>query len=153
MLSFQEDDFINSKKEGEARWVVTLSDDTTVYQDDDRPNVEPSSAWLRLKAYCEKNNLYIKNMYLQFRSHFESIEPNALGYFFTKSILGLFGSDKNIHYYVVGVVKNGQVHCKKWRLPELIVESKDVREIKDCEKSLIWESVYSTRDNGRNKNK
>ncbi len=42
------DKYLTEFSEKNAIWFVTLSNGETVYQDDDRPNIEPSSAWLRL---------------------------------------------------------------------------------------------------------
>ncbi len=38
---------------------IELTNGEIVYLDDGRPGVEPSSAWLRLKAYCEANGVRI----------------------------------------------------------------------------------------------
>ena len=37
-------------------WVITLTDNTTIYGDYDRPDLE--NPWLRLKKHCETNNVY-----------------------------------------------------------------------------------------------
>jgi len=43
-------------------WQITLTDDTKVYGDYDRPNFE--NPWIRLKKYCESNLIYPKRVEL-----------------------------------------------------------------------------------------
>ena len=56
------DPYISAYADSNPIWIVKLSNGETVYQDDGRPDVEPESAWLRLKQYCEDNNLHKTNM-------------------------------------------------------------------------------------------
>ena len=67
------DKYLTEFSEKNAIWFVTLSNGETVYQDDDRPNIEPSSAWLRLKTYCKENDVYITEMFLKYRSNIVKI--------------------------------------------------------------------------------
>ena len=134
-----------------TRWIVTLDDDTIVYQDDAgegelRPGSD-LSAWERLQNYCSKNNNYVVSMKLQFRSHIEYMPSNAEGYFFRRSILGGLGkpnSDRppDVFFYLVGILKDGMVNIQKWRVPELLLDTEveDIRDPSDydmCGKSLI----------------
>jgi hypothetical protein len=137
MLSFKDDEYTLNLMEGGGRWVVTLNDGNRVYQDDDRPEMNPKSAWERLGLVCEANKLYIVDMYLQFRSHLEHLPSNADGYYFAKSIMGSFGSDKNWHFYVVGTLKNGILKVDTWKLPELIINESEERSIEDAGINLI----------------
>ena len=43
------DPYISAYADSNPIWIVKLSNGETVYQDDGRPDVEPESAWLRLK--------------------------------------------------------------------------------------------------------
>lgn len=141
MISFEEDEFINDQKEHSARWVVTLSDGRTVYYDDFRPNIEDHSSWSRLKSYCDQNSLHITSMYLQFRSHYESIEPNKKAYFFSKMARGVLVEEGQSTYlfFLVGFIDGDKVKIYKYSVPELIVVDIFYREIHDCEGNLIWE--------------
>jgi len=59
MICKQVDTFFDN-----ARFIVeiTLSNNETIYLDDGRDGVQPSSAWLRLKQYCETNKLRIRDV-------------------------------------------------------------------------------------------
>lgn len=140
MISFEEDEFINDQKEHSARWVVTLSNGKEVYYDDFRPGLKDHSSWSRLKSYCDENNLHITSMYLQFRSHYESIEPNKDGYFFSKMARGVLVEEGQSTYlfFLVGFIEDNKVKIYKYSVPELIVVDLFYREIQDCEENLIW---------------
>lgn len=141
MISLNEDSFINDQKEHNARWVVQLSNDTNAYYDDCRPGIENHSSWSRLKEYCDKNKLYIKSMYLQFRSHYENIEPDKQAYFFSKMVRGVLveSTQKTYYYYLCGFVEEDKVKIFKYSVPELIIEDVFYREISECEENLIWQ--------------
>ena len=82
------DEYLSSYSIDNTIWFVKLSNGETVYQDDGRPDVEPNSAWLRLKEYCAEKNLRIEQMYLQYRSHVEPIGEGYDGYYFCKGASG-----------------------------------------------------------------
>lgn len=86
--------------EKELYWNVRLSNGLEVYEDDGVEN-----CWLRLKRYCEENNLYIVNMVLCFRSHHVQIPTNAPGYFFIKGIMSFVGG-QTYHQYKIGILNN-----------------------------------------------
>lgn len=120
------------------RWVVVLSDGRTVYQDDDRPGIEEPSAWRRLKAYCKDQDVYIVEMWLQFRSHRILVEPkNAQGYFFIKAAFGVWGSTNTYHAYIAGTMENGQINASKWTVPELVFLENQTRDVDLESPSLI----------------
>ena len=116
------DKYLTEFSEKNAIWFVTLSNGETVYQDDDRPNIEPSSAWLRLKTYCKENDVYITEMFLKYRSNIVKIGSNEQGYYFCKSVSGFLFSDETRHSYVVGTVRGNNVMVKSIKTPELISE-------------------------------
>lgn len=118
MISTYQDDWLKETFEHQTRWIVELSDGTEVIQDDGRPS-EAEPAWLRLGEYCRDNNLFIKSMRLQFRSHIEHIGSDADGFFFSKSIGGGFGG-KNFHAYLTGTLRDGILKVVKWSVPELL---------------------------------
>lgn len=127
------DDFIRDKDS--TIWIVKLSNGLTVYQDDDREGLEPS-AWIRLGNYCRENKVSIVEMSIKFRSHEELVGSNAEGYFFRRAILGGIGLNRkekpiNRHYFLVGILKDGQVHVKKWQVPEIHLIEEDVRDPND----------------------
>ena len=55
-------------------WIAHLSDNSTVYQDDNRPGLDPN-AWLRLKKYVYENNLDVIGLDVKFRCHTENSVP------------------------------------------------------------------------------
>lgn len=140
-LFFEEDDVIYNSVEGNTRWIAYLSDGRKVYQDDFREyefnDERRYSTWVRLKHFCEKEKIDIVGMLLQFRTNKIALEENADGYYFCKSVLGAFGMERNIHFFVTGHVKNNKIHIKRWQIPELVIDSEEVREIKENDLCLI----------------
>lgn len=121
------------------RWVVTLSNGQIVYEDDNRPGLEESSAWKRLKTYCNSHNLYIVEMWLQFRSNRVLIEPkNAAGYYLIKAAIGIWGDTETHHVYVAGALVNGKIQTNRWKVPELVLLEKGMREPDYHSPSLIF---------------
>lgn len=130
-----DDDFVRDK----MRWVVTLNNKEIIYEDDDRPGQIESSSWKRLKAYCENNQLYIIEMWLQFRSNRVLIEPkNADGYYLIKSAFGVWGDTDTFHAYIAGAIVDGQILTHHWKVPELVVLEKEIREVDKSSPSLIF---------------
>lgn len=136
MVSFEVDSFIEDKDE--TIWIATLSDGRKVYQDDDRPEHTERRAWVRLQEFCKKNNLYVVSMTVKFRSHQEDTKKSSEGYFFRKGILGSFGSDKSIRFYLTGPIIGNKIHVTKWRVPEIIIEEEEIRDIEGNEDGIIW---------------
>lgn len=142
MLSFELDSFIEDKDE--TIWIATLSDGRKVYQDDNRPEFEEKRAWVRLQEYCRENNVYVRMMTIKFRSHQEDSEVSDEGIFFRKGVLGNWGSAKTLQYYLIGPIREGKIHVKKWRIPEIIIEEEEVRDIEGNEDGIIWNSNHQT---------
>jgi len=101
------------------------------------------SGWVEIKKECEKDNLSIKKMELQFRSHVEEIpiDPNYDGVYLIRSVMGTMGADCK-QYYTSGILKNGRVTKKMWLIPELIVEKELDDDISECFEEAI---IYSPR--------
>lgn len=137
IVSNKEDSFILDNKEHTTRWVVKLSNGENIYYDDYRPDLEEHSSWLRLKKYCEINNFYIVSMYLQFRSHYENLESDKQGYYFSKVIKG--SVHRVSHYFLVGYLENETVHITKYSVPSLLVQEKFTRTKEECKDCLIWQ--------------
>jgi|15BtaG_2_1085339.scaffolds.fasta_scaffold00003_134 hypothetical protein len=131
------DQYVNDRFEGHTHWIIELSNGQTVYQDEDRPDHDPS-AWVRLKNHCQENNIHIVKMYLRFRSHKEFLPDNAQGYFFVKVARGNWGSTKTLHKYIVGHIDDdGILHTTKYRIPELLPENHERRKWKPEDLSVI----------------
>lgn len=133
------DDFTSEYWLFSPRWICDLSNGETVFQDDDRPGEEPKSAWLRLRQYCQENNLSITHMRLEFRSNTQrSLPDDAEGYFFCKGCGAfLFGGGTTLGFYLVGYLKGDKVIVHQYKSPEMILVSTEERLAADCEACLI----------------
>ena len=134
MICEKEDSFLEDK----TIWIAVLNNGQTVYQDDDRENLEERSAWIRLKSYLNKNNLKINSLYLKFRSNILTILPvNSSGYFFSKGIMASTSYEKNVFYYSIGYIDDQKVFIKKIKIPELLLFEQEVREVYNCKEDQL----------------
>ena len=153
-LSKEIDSYINVYADNNPLWIATLSNGETIYQDDGRPNIKPHSAWVRLKRYCEINDLHITNIKLRNRSHVEDVGSDYDGYFFCKSAGALMFGDLTLHNFIVGTLTGEKLSVKKWRLPELIaeeIEERDPYELPECiiaKKGILDEQRLQAQNNG-----
>jgi len=138
MICTKKDDWLINQDS--TLWICTLSDGTLVYQDDERPNIDPPQAWFRLKHYIENSDLSIVRMELNFRSHTEIVGDNAEAFFFAKGILGSLSTNSLTHQYVAGTVIDGKLTTTTWRVPELLSSyENEERKIKNVDpRCLIW---------------
>jgi hypothetical protein len=96
-----------------------------VYQDDERPGVEPPSAWLRLRHHLAATGFRIKQMWLQFRTNRVQIGlPYADGYLFSNMSFGLLSEKGRSEWhsgFVVGVYSeaHGELWAYTFKVPEL----------------------------------
>ena len=74
LVSKELTEYVSVYADSHPIWMVTLSNGESVYQDDNRPNIYPESAWIRLKIYCEENDLYITDMKIRNKVKVKSIE-------------------------------------------------------------------------------
>lgn len=126
-------------------WKAQLSNGEVVYQDDNRPGKKPRSAWLRLKKYCKKKKIYPTDMWIIFRSHTEYCGHSDIGFFFSLGVLGSPGMPTE-HRFVCGPVINGKIHIKVWRIPEIIEQESELRNIEGNEDKIIWDTNRSLTD-------
>lgn len=140
MISTQLDDFILNKDS--TIWVAALSDGRKVYQDDDRPDYDPTSAWLRLQRYVETNKecIMMTGLALQFRDHIIHLPDNQSGYYFSKGIKARPEVSKQ--HYVVGYLKDKKWWLEWYMVPELIVSGTNVIDWYDAkQKFTIYNNV------------
>ena len=121
------DGYVNQYADSNPIWIATLSDGSTVYQDDDRPGEEPSSAWERLGLHCKNNNLHITGMKIKNRSHVEVVGEGGDGYYFCKCAGKFMFGDKTNHSFIIGVLENGALKVRRWSLPEIIPDELENR--------------------------
>lgn len=137
IVSFEPDEWIQDRWESETLWIAYLSDGTSVWMDDERPEMPHHSAWVRLKNYCETNNLYVVKIQLKFRSHSEFVyDENSEGYCFRHGVLGSMGNPTR-NFFLVGILKNDVVHMYKYSTPELVLEEEEDRDISTLEDCII----------------
>ena len=136
-VSTELDSYVSIYADANPIWMVTLSNGESVYQDDDRPDVYPESAWARLKIYCEENDLHITDMKIRNKGNVQSIESNCDGYFFCKGAGAFLFGGETVHSFVIGILKDNTLHVRKWRLPELIFEMEERRDPSKSPESLI----------------
>lgn len=135
MICTKVDDFIEDKDT--AVYIIELSDGTMVYEDENRYGYE-DKAWLRLQTYCKENQVWIKKVWIKFRSHTEFVfENTGDGVFFRRGVMGN-PFDITRHFYIFGLVNGEKIHAWHWRVPEIIIEEEDDRDIEGCEEHIIW---------------
>ena len=138
-LSFSCDNFIQNYIECNPSWMVVLNNGTTVYQDDGR--FEPNSAWERLGIYCKQNGLYITDMQIRFRTNIKKLPSNKDGYFFCKMARGMFGGPKTLHLFLVGYLEDGLLNLTKWKVPEMLEETSEIRDPAGADICLIAKDI------------
>lgn len=129
-----EDDYTRERWLDSVRWTVLLSNGEQVIQDDNRPGVEPASAWLRLGQYVCEQGLVIEGLTLQFRSEPPVRLPErAEGYFFRKSLGAFLTSQATLGFYLVGHLEDGRVLVRRYKVPEMILVGLEARDPNDHE--------------------
>lgn len=138
-LCTQEDEYAKEKKIREPRWVVTLTDGTEVFQDDDRPGENPGQAWQRLKLWMGTQGWFkIKSLKLEWRgTTITSLPENAAGYFFRKSVLSEVGGGASQGFYILGYVENGRLRTQRWAVPQMQKLDESSRSLTEASDSLI----------------
>jgi hypothetical protein len=115
------DEFLEDK----TIWEVKLNNGAWIYQDDNRPDRNPVSAWERLGNLLQLNRvIHIEEMRFRFRDHIEVLPIIASdAYYFSKSIGTLIGGGITDHYYIGGALLKDKSLLKMWKykIPELIL--------------------------------
>ena len=122
------DRYVNIYADSNPIWIVTLSNDETVYQDDGRPDTLPHSAWERLGKYCEENEVYITGMRIKNRSHVEVVGTGGDGYYFCKGAGKFLFGDTTNHSFIAGVLENNTLRVRRWNLPEVVPDAYEERD-------------------------
>lgn len=121
MICLKPDEFLNDK----TYWFCKLSNGETVYQDDNRPGLEESRAWIRLGQYVKSNNLKIESMSIRFRSHVEDLPSHCAAYYFSYGVIQDLTSPQSLGTYVLGFQQtpDDDIVCMSFVYPELLVIS------------------------------
>ena len=139
-LCLEEDSFLDEK----CIWIAKLSNGVSVYQDDDRPNIEISSAWKRLKKYLKDNDhICIEKINVKFRSHTEEILSKEGIYYYSCGFMCSAVEGFRSHFHVFGKKINDlQVECIWYKAPEITKFDSKVKNIIECNKeSLIYNNI------------
>ena len=128
------DTYVNVYGDSHPMWIAKLSNGETIYQDDGRPEVEPASAWLRLKDYCDQEKIHVKSLLLKNKSNqIVAVEDDDNdGIFLTKAAGAFLFGDETLQFFNVGVIKDGKAYLTKWKMPDMTKDVQEQREPKDC---------------------
>lgn len=130
------DSFVEDK----CIWVVDLESGAKIFQDDDRPDHNISSAWIRLGNYIKDFNDKIIKMRLRFGTNIVELPGNKPYYFYSCGLMQSINS-KNTHgigFHVVGWPNDkGELLCRWYKKPELVVTEERIRSLKDCRAEQI----------------
>jgi len=99
-----------------------------------------SNQWTALKKRCEEEDIYIKELSLQFRSHEVKLDISDVdGIYLIRSIKGQFNGESK-HYFTFGRIFGDQVFKQLWLVPELILENTSDETIEQCfEEAIIYD--------------
>jgi len=121
------------KRNKNAVWIkCTLSDN-------DEKFIDNFNQWIELKDRCKKENLSLKRLSLQFKSHEVELNINDCdGIYLIRSVMGSLGSESK-NYYTFGRINGDNVHKQMWVTPELIMTDEYTDSIKNCfEEAIIY---------------
>ena len=128
------DEFIENK----CIWIIDLSNDIKIFQDDDRPKLHTCSAWKRLGYYMEDygDTVSIAKMRLRFGTHIIELPPERHYYFYSRGILQSASQTYGLDFHIVGWPtedKQESLVCTWFKTPELVMTSQKPRAISDCQ--------------------
>lgn len=100
------------------RWIATLSDGTTVFQNDipGKP-----TAWVRLQVYLEERGLHITNLRLQACGLNITLAPHDAveGYWHSRRVTRLLAQvNAEDHFIGIGYVCQDKVHIMWIKIPD-----------------------------------
>ncbi len=111
----------------QIRWMASLSNGETVYEDDRKDLEEP--AWERLKEYVKEENVSITNLRLQRGADIIQVPANQPGYVCGKRIQAVAPpSPLTFHWKCVGWLDDDNVCHITWaRIPEFMQRETEQR--------------------------
>ena len=127
------DTYMNDFRLKTAVWFAELSNGEKIFQDDDRPGEHPPSAWVRLVAHCQTNNLHVKRFYLSTGDgliHPFEDDEGLEGAYFSKGISGDMFSAETTHSYIFGNVRGNELRIKKYSIPDCqFITDSEIRQL------------------------
>lgn len=132
----------------EAHWSASLTSGDTIYEDDYReecphntlPIPSISKAWDRLRIHVSKENVWIKNLWLQNLDNVvKPLPDDADGYFFKKGAIGQLFADYSRHFYIIGYldIRKKIIKTFKYGVPELLLLETEDRKVDMSDPCLI----------------
>ena len=127
-------------------WVVLLDDGTEVYQNEDDPNLQESSPWMRLKLFCQEQGRKICHMAYAFREGRGTqinCLPDADGYFFSKRLSKLMAQHPAVSGWTQSAIAVGYLRGNTltviWRRDDGVVEEehRDISKLEQPPFNLI----------------
>ncbi len=110
----------------QIRWMVSLSNGETVYEDE-RTDL-PKRAWERLREYIKEQNVSITNLILQRGADIIEVPANQKGYCFGKKIQQLAFSTIRFEWRCVGWLDNDDICHLLWAgIPEFMRRENEQR--------------------------
>lgn len=147
MNSFSVDPFIAVYSDSNPFWSVELEDGRTIYQDDDRPGLDPD-AWARCKKYIDESSSVIKRIKFRFAGYehvvYDKEIDDCIGFFFTKGVSALLSqtSTKQWCFYSAGkVYDDGEevMSVTQYEVPFLEVRECRLRKVtEESKKKIIY---------------
>src|SRR3990167_9988521 len=83
-------------------WIATLSDNTQIFQDDNRPELNEPSAWRRLKTYLGQEGLHIVGVHFRFRSHVVSLPSSPQNEYYWSKGVGAACGGRSSNFFIYG---------------------------------------------------
>lgn len=139
-LATSQDDYISSLMDQKLQpvWHARLSNGLTIIQDDGRPGMDISSAWIRLGNYCREQQVKIEKLWVKFRSNVVDELPEfADGYFFSKGVIKTMDSEHCLYSYLIGHQIGNKVYVNRYSTPALILIQQSCRESDGIQEALI----------------
>ena len=106
-------------------------------------NYDKFEGWRKIKDKCDKESIFLSELYLQYRSHKATIDisEGVDGVYLIRSMLGAIGGESK-EYYTVGLVKGESVSKKMWVTPELVLDKEYEDEVENCfEEAIIYDKT------------
>lgn len=80
-------------------------------------------------------------MLIGFRNNKHHLLSDLDGYFFCKGSRGAFGMPKTLQFFIIGGIKNKILEVQYWKVPEMLPEQKEIREIDLNSECLIVKPI------------
>lgn len=95
--------------------------------------------WILIKERCDTQDVFVEELYLQFRSHEVKINvEDTEAVYLIRSVMGQMGNTTR-QYYTTGRLEGNKMQKQMWLVPELIVEKELSDDIDECfEEAIIY---------------